>query len=441
MSDENIVPLKDAPENSQCLSMDFGGRPTNIDLVTGHLFDNAGNSIGRWEPMDKTQDSEHCKALARKAHHLSSALTASSIGGSCISKHGDDYVRDFARQTFLLSNCSEKERTQMLDVGPADVHIAGGLPNFITGYTNEGPVADVYAPPVIVPKKSDYYWQYDRYDAFQRAIPQLGASASTPMEIFPRFGNTIFKVILRAIGTFVPTEVEANADAALRIKMGHLSRVFKAAILEREIRAQALARTSGNWNSATTLGAGYQYNGGPNSDPVKDFHAIKAASFGNPNAAIIPEPIWDAMCRNPAVRAYYAGPNGVPGIISAQKMAELLDFPEIFVSRMKYIDTSGALVPVWGNDIVVFRRPAVLPPVNQEDVCTAVTFRWGMGGVSVPDTGQFTPDMVDGRGWIVRQFFNQQRGELGGIQMVLVLGDAETQTSKYIGNLLINAKQ
>jgi hypothetical protein len=438
MSDDNIVPLKDVTDNSQCLSVSIDGTPTNIDLVTGDIYDKNGNQVGNWSPMDAARVKKENRALSIESHRMASALTASSIRGSCVSTHGEEYVRSLAQTTHALSHASAKERIQMLDVGPNDVHVPGAIP-FITGYANEGPVADIYAPPLVVQHKSDYYWQYQKEDAFQRAIPQLGASAASPMEIFPRFGNTKFTTIIRAIGTFVPTEVEANADAALQIKAAHLNRCFDAAILEREIRTQAMARTSGNWDSATTLVTGQNWDGGAISDSVKDINTACESSYGNPNAMIIPEPTWNAMCRNPAVRSYYAYGGTSPGILTDSQMAALLKLPEIYISRMKYINTSGTLSYVWGKDVVIFRRPSAIPPMNQRDVCTALTMRWGMSNVKVPDGSAFTPDLIDGRGWTVRQFFNQQRGELGGVQMILVLADAETQTSKYIGNLLVGA--
>jgi hypothetical protein len=105
---------------------------------------------------------------------------------------------------------------------------------------------------------------------------------------------------------------------------------------------------------------------------------------------------------------------------------------------MKYIDSSGALKYVWGNDVVLFRSPEQIPPMDQEDVATSYTFRWNFGTGNVPDA---TGAAGVGPGFVVRQFFNPFRGPLGGIQMVLTHADSEKITSAYIGNLLINAYQ
>lgn len=486
MSDENVVALSYTPNDPSMLSLNKDGIPVNIDIVTGHLYDKFGNSAGRWSPMEETKFEQSNKALARAAHREATHQTALSINGACKSEMGRDYVTSVAHQFQALSlgdtdqrleyletgkmsakkrvdpknqkfiddwnkaNATEKgqlltvatpAQIQLLDVGAGDVHVAAALPNFVTGYQNEGPVADVYSPPLVVQHKSDYYWQYQKEDAFQRAIQQLGAPGGAPMEVYPRFGNTKFTALQRAIASFVPTEVEANQDAPLQIKLAHQNRMLDAAILEREIRVQALARTSGNWSSATTLGSTYQWDGGSNSDPVKDIQTVIESSYGEPNAMIIPGHIWHAMVRNPAVRSYYTYAGTMPGILTDAQMTALLKLPEIYVAKMKYINTSGTLSYVWGNDIVIFRRPTAMPPVNQRDVCTSVTFRWAMQNVKVPDGQAFTPEMTDGRGWVMRQFFNQIRGGLGGIQMVLCLADAETQTSKYIGNLVAAAYQ
>jgi len=436
MTDHNIVPLTHAVvAPGQSLS----AQPTHIDITSGHLFDGAGNSAGRWIPRDDSATADQNKALAAYAASRTARATACSIASNGFSTNRD-LVLQQARDVIALSSADESTRAQALDIGTADVHIPSALPNFISGYKNEGPVADIFSPPLIVAKNTDKYYQYDKADAYQRAIPMLGAGGTQTMEVVPRFASTQYTTVQRAIGGFVTTEVEANQDSALRLKQGTLRRMVNSALMEREIRVASMARTSGNWNSATTLASGYQWNGGANSDPVKDFNTAQEASYGKISGAIIPEHIWNAMRRNPAVRSYYTYSGSAPGMVSEEQLVSLLQLPTIYVARMKYIDSTGALKYIWGNDAVLFRSPEQIPPMDQEDVATSYTFRWSMGGLNVPDVSSNGVNGL-GNGFIVRQFYNQYRGPLGGSQMVLTHADAEKMTSAFIGNLLINAYQ
>ncbi len=124
--------------------------------------------------------------------------------------------------------------------------------------------------------------------------------------------------------------------------------------------------------------------------------------------------------------------NFFDGIPSQADLQATLRLPPFFVCEMRYIKSDGTLGFVWGEDAVLFRNPPEMPPTSQEDVATSYTFRW-----SKPST----PDGTSSGGFIVRQYFLQDRGPQGGTKIVCVNYDAEKMTSKYIGNLLVNAYQ
>lgn len=439
MSDANVVPLSHVPstnpKNGQALSVTINGQAAFIDVVTGDTYDNQGNPTGRW--LQKEEDKQACQALSMYVSDQNSRLIGHNIL-TCGHHARQETIRDQAKSVIALSCANEEQRAQMLDIGVSDVHIPSADPSFISGYTNEGGVADIYSPALLKAKNRDYYYQYDRKDAFQRAIPIAGGAGSAYPEVEPRFGNTLYTTVSRAVGGFVPSEVEGNQDAPLRLQQATLRRMLNAAVLERELRVAALARTSGNWASATTIASGSQWNGGASSDPIKDIQNAIETSAGRPNGIIIPEKTWNAMRRNPAVRSYYGYKSDTPGIPDTGKLIALLELPPIYVARMKYYDASGVLQYVWGNDVVVFRAPTQIPPMDQGDTASSYTFRWIGAGATVQDVSAAD---APGKGFVVRRFYNQYRGALGGTQMVLFHSDAEKQTGAYIGNLLINAYQ
>lgn len=395
-----------------------------IDLADGRVFDAGGNQIAKWNPVDDD-------SAALLADYCADYSTMLSAGSAREANPG--------LASTLMSSRAYGDESVLMDLAPSDVHIPAALPNFASGYSNFKPVADLFAPPLLVDKQVNNYFQFAREDAFQRAMPSVGAGGATVGEIAPRLSNSQYSCVERALGGWVSTQLAANADAPLKIEQATARRVMNALLLEREIRVQSLARTTGNWdtNLAVTIAAGFQWNGGASSDPVKDLQAIQELMSGECTGAIFPEPVYNAFVRNPAVRSYYGYKDSADPIPSPEKLQALLRLPPIYVSKMKYINSTGGLSYVWGTDVVLFRQPDQMPPVTQDDVATSYTFRWNMGNAS----SQALQGGVPSGGFLVRKFFVQDRGSLGGNKIVVVHNDSEKITSKYIGGLLVNAYQ
>lgn len=416
-----IVAYNEAPKDPNQPAS--SAAPKFLDLESGHVFDAQGNTVERWKPADN----EKTAMMSEYAANYAFDLMANTV------KRADP-----ERAAVIMSarglDPSGNGETTLMDLGPADVHIPAAMPNFASGYKNFTPLADAILPPLLVNKQVDDFWQFQKEDAFQRALPNVGAGGAQVGEIVPRLNNDSYSCIERALGGYVPTQTEANADAPLRILQATTKRVMNALLLEREVRAQSLLRTTGNWNSAqvTTIGAGSQWNGGVSSDPVKDLHTIIEASYGEITGIEMPETVWHAFVRNAAVRAYYAYKSSTAPIPTPQAMQAILELPPIYVTKMKFINSTGALAYVWGTDVVLFRQPDEMPPTTQDDVATAYTFRWN---VSNPKDG------VSSGGFLVRQYYVQDRGSMGGTKLVVVHHDAEKFTSKFIGGLLVNAYQ
>lgn len=417
-----VVAYSEAPRDPHQLSANGGapGAVAFLDLSDGRVFDRSGNQVGKWSPADD----ENTALMADYAHDYAGGLSVASAR-----------TANPELAAHMMANHDDGDQsTVLMDLAPGDVHRPAAMPNFASGYRNFAPMADMVAPPLLVGKQVDDFWQFDKNDAFQRAMPSLGAGGATVGEISPRLANAQYSCIERALGGFVSIQLEANADAPLRIQQATTRRVMNALLLEREIRVQSLARTSGNWdtNLAVTISAGAQWNGGVSSDPVKDLQAIQESGYGDCTGVLMPEPVYNAFTRNTAARGYYTYKPGVDPIPTPEKMAAILRLPPIYVAKMKYINSAGNLAYVWGTDVVLFRQPDEMPPTSQEDVATAYTFRWNALNPK---------DGVSSGGFIVRQYYVQDRGSLGGNKIVCVMNDAEKITSKYIGGLLINAYQ
>jgi hypothetical protein len=200
------------------------------------------------------------------------------------------------------------------------------------------------------------------------------------------------------------------------------------------VRSAALATTASNWDTSVvaTVLAAAKWDGGASSDPIADIHARAEASWGDPTGVVLSEKVFHAMQRNPQVQKYFAYKNSASPLPGSGDMSSLLNIPQIFVAKMKYINPAGVLDYIWGNDVVLFRMPAQMPPTTQDDVASAVTFRWDAGSVA---------DGTASNGMLVREYYVQDRGTMGGNKVVLILHDAEVTTSKFVGGLIKSAWQ
>lgn len=421
MGKEHVVRYKD--ENS--------GRELKLDLTNGYVYDEGGNQVDKWSPVDKNYNALLADHAANEARNVMGYAVGSAIGLGSRGRQIEEEARERAK---AIHATDWDGNTIAMDLGNSDVHQAAATPGYAAGYRNEPPMADVFAPPLLRTKPSDKYYTFDKNDAFQRAAPVVGATSAQVAEISPRLANATFTTTEYALGGFVGTQLEAAADAALRIRQATITRVLNALLIEREIRVSTLATTSGTWDSSVvaTILAGAKWNGGASSDPVADLHARMEASWGEPTGIVLSEKVFHAMQRNASVQKYFAYKNSASPLPQSGDMSSLLNLPQIFVAKMKYINSSGVLDYIWGNSPVLFRMPAQMPPTTQDDVASAVTFRWDAGT---------TADGTASNGMLVREFYVQDRGTMGGNKVVLVHHDAEVQTSKFVGGLLASAWQ
>lgn len=391
---------------------DSNGQKRLLELSTGRLTDEGGSLISQLSPMG-----DHDEILSDYAAHYVHANMARQYGHpvTMTDRDGDG----------VLVN---------MDLSQADVHSDSPLPNYAAGYKLADGVADIACPPVIVDKASNKFNTWDKENAFKRVLPVGGSAGGAVPEVNPSLSSATYTTVEYALGAFVPTNVQTNADAPLRPYQAAVKRVMNALLLEREIRVATLLKTSGNWDSSvvSTLGATAKWNGGASSDPVLDLHTKIESSYMPVTGIIMSELVAHDFQRNAQTQKYIAYKSSAQPLPSASQFAALLDLPPIYVAKMKYISTGTTLSYVWGNDVVLLHQPPSNPPQDQEEAATAYTFRWNGGD---------TPDGAMSAGMMVRTFFDPKRGGRGGTMVVCVHNDAEKMTSGFVGGLIISAHQ
>jgi hypothetical protein len=324
-------------------------------------------------------------------------------------------------------------RLVSMDLGIADVHTNATLPNYAAGYKIAEGVADIVSPPILVPKASDVYATWNKETDFQRKLGVVSVAGGSVAEVNPGLAFSTYTTVDYALGGFLPTEIQTNADTPIRVFPKLTQMIVDGLRLEREIRVATQQQTSGNWGSnlVTTIAAGAQWDGGGASDPIAVLHHSIEQSFLPVTGIVWSELVEHDFLRNPAVQKYFTFKDMIDGLPDPQKLSSTLRLPPIYTATMKYL-TGGNLTYVWGNHVVLLHQPREQPPTSQIDVATAYTMRW-IGG-EAPD-GSLTA------GFLVRTYFDPKRGPRGGTMVVAVHNDSEQQTSGFVGGLILNAHQ
>jgi hypothetical protein len=334
-------------------------------------------------------------------------------------------------------------RLVQMDLGQADVHADRTLASYAAGFRLQEGCADFASPPVLVPNASDKYWTWDKDDTFQLVQDMATAAGGVVKEVSMRLSNTAFQTRQFALKAFVPTEVQANADAPLNPQLAAMRRIMNAMMLAREVRVATLLRTAANHTNTITATATTKWNGGTSSDPVQDLFTLIEASLQPITDIIMSEQAAHAFMQNAAVQKYLAYKQAVPGIarISSdgrgpetqmEAFSALLGLPPIRVAAMKYKSGASAYSYVWGGDVVLLHRPPAGVPRDGQDIAASYTFRWSGGTVG---------DSTSQGGFVVRSFFNQYRGPRGGQEVIVTVNDAEVMTSSLVSGLIIGAVQ
>lgn len=389
-------------------------RIAKIDLATGWCLDTKGNQVVKWEPAD----GEHTELLSDYAY------TRSIAGAIATTRfhHGADAAKALAEQLVQM------------DLGPSDVHIPAALPNYASGYQNEMPMADLLSPPLLVDKPIDDYYQFDKGDAFEMVAPTVNAGGGSVNEISPRLANSQFKTTEYALGGFTTAQLEAASDAALRIKQATVDRIVNALMINREQRVATQLTATGTWDTSvvSSLSSAQKWNGGASSDPIADLQTASENSWGTITAIGMALPTFHQFLRNAAVQKFVMFKDDVAALPKLNELLSQFALPPILVGKMQYMDTSATKKYIWGNNVVLIRQPAQMPPHDQRDVASNITFRWN---------GTRTRDGVVQGGMVVREFYVQDRGSGGGMKAIVLHQDAETQTSTFAGALISGAVQ
>lgn len=422
------------------LSDKDGNNIGRLDYDTGRLYD----MNGKYERTLEARGSGSCSdddvltALGmRDEVEMNAALSFHAASGD-VARRG----KAIGKKLVLKGGGRKGDAPICMgDLAIGDVHIPSAMPNMALGYHLEDGVADIALPVVPSAKQSDKFFTWNSANAFTPVAVNMGAAGGAPNEISPNISNTLFTCQEYALASYVPTEIEANADAPLAPYQAAVDMVLAKLRMAREMRvATLLCGASGGFaaNNILTLTAGQQWNGGASTDPISNIQFIVERSYQKISRIVMGQPVFHALQRNQAVRGYHAYKVNDPALPNAQELSRILELPPIVVAEMKYTNASGSPTFVWpsaagsASSVVLLHEPSQNPPSSGRENASGYTFRW---------TGAPAPDGTITGGFMVRSYYDPKRGGRGGRVVVVLHNDSETVTGSILGGLILNVLQ
>lgn len=323
-----------------------------------------------------------------------------------------------------------------LELLPGDVHDPTEIPTYLTGYKNWDHRADEMSPVVLVDNDEDKFRSFSQDDAFE-PVHVKGALTGPIPEVDPRSTLDTYKVVDRYVGSFISSVTEQQTGNNYRPRMAAARRCMNAINLDRELDVlgpTGLLTTLANWNGdqATTLGAGFEWNGGATADPIGDILALVASSAQPVSEIWMNQSVANAFITNDGVRDHMRQllGDGAAGSVSrsletGQTTSRAVDFiipgiPPIKVSSVKFKNASGNLVFAM-PDVVIGTTVPTSVPSDGEEIATSYTFR-RRGPASV--------------GTEAREFRVEGRGPNGGTMVVVAVADIAKFTANNAGGII-----
>lgn len=318
-------------------------------------------------------------------------------------------------------------------LSPTDVHDATEMPTYLAGYRPFGYRADEMSKVLLVDNTTDKYRTFNSDDAFRRVSVKTSHNAPVP-EVDPKSSLETYKTIPRAVGSFVPNVTSAQAGNSYDPKFAAMRRCRRALDLDREMDVLALLGTNTNWDSnvRTALGAGYNWNGGTDSNPIKALQDAIETSWQQVTGIWMNQQLAHAFMRHSEVRNHlrqFYGDGPVSGMSrqianagNANVDLEIPGLPPIHVTASKVKNESTENIDYILSSGTCF-GVTVVPgtPMDGEEIATTYTFRYkGPSGV----------------GYEVREVEIGYRGASGGVLVIVAMEEISVMTGSNCGFVL-----
>lgn len=310
---------------------------------------------------------------------------------------------------------------------------------YLGGFRNADFRADEASPLIMTDEDKGLQENFTRDNTFRRVKTKVGKE-SPPPEVGFDTDYLEYNLQDEMLGAFVNDITVQNAQGhgkALDPDQASLVKIGNGMGLARELEWWELITTLATWNSGNrvSLGAGFEWNEGASSDPIKDLQDLINKSAQKVTDIFLGQQAAFALTRNPAVKDWLGslkGQEGTQGNYPDQLFAAIeqeLDFkfpllPPFHVVGAKVLnETTDDLDDILSTDVVGISKPAGIP-TNGQSIATSYTYsRRGAGGV----------------GYETRRFRKEGRGPKGGMMLVGYRANDIVVPGPNVGFLIKNA--
>lgn len=259
-----------------------------------------------------------------------------------------------------------------------DVVVDPALSNVSIRYSNESYIADQIFPVMRVSKQTGKYYVYDK--ANLRVDATLRAAGAGANEVDFGLSTVSFACEDHALKSFVPDEIQEQADAALNPLADETEMLTDKMMLDRENALATIITSTSNLTNNTTLSSTAQWSDYVNSDPIGDVRTgrttVHSNTFKKPNTLILGKQVFDYLVDHPDIveRVKYSA----MGVITAELLARVFQVERVLVGEAgkngAVEGQTDSLSYVWGKDAIV---AYIAPNVTIKSLTLGITFAYG----------------------------------------------------------------
>lgn len=231
-----------------------------------------------------------------------------------------------------------------------DVSIQFRQPNFIGGSI---------LPIVQVPKPSGRFFKYGQSD-FYNLTNDLADYRSDVAEITPNYEADNYSVVYHALSSFVGEDEILSADVPINPLIDATTMLTERLMLGHEQRVASLAFNASNFATSNKLTPATKWDQN-SSDPIGDIFTAIDATLGNDGLyAAIGIDAFRVLQKHPdIVAAFHFVSEGA--VASRAQIASFFGLRDLYVGEARVnnanIGQTPSLGRVWGDNMLVFRRP------------------------------------------------------------------------------------
>jgi hypothetical protein len=317
-----------------------------------------------------------------------------------------------------------------LALTPSDVREAEEMATYAAGFKPFLYRADEVSKVVLVDNATDKYRTFDSDDAFETVDVKTSLQGQIA-EVDPKSALSTYKTVDRAVGSFIPNKT-LQQSGSYDPKYQAIRRCRRAIDLDREIDVWTLLSTTTNWNAnvRTALAGTYNWDGGANSNPIKDVEDAIVKSWQPVTDIWFNQELAFCFLRHSEVRNHMrqmSGDQAVKEAVGSVADAgtrncdfEIPGFPKFHVTAAKRKVSS---VPTY---------------ILDDDYCVLTTVVPGIptDGDEIASTYTFRERKESGTGYNVREFEVPGRGADGGIFVVVSMSDVAEFTGNVCGGII-----